>query len=264
VQGFKRFTVSIRIKVKLIDPCYRREASAIISYNIALVEDDANDLRHTQECLAQFSQEHDVSLKTFPFGCGENFLENYRSRYDIVFLDIILPGINGMETAKLLRQKDPHVLLFFLTSTADFALDGYEVGALDYIMKPVTYYSLAMRVSSALRRIDTSRDIPVVLRMQDGVRVLNDRDIHYIEIQDHNVIYHTADGDLSAYGTLSERERELSGHGFVRCSSWALVNLRYIEGVYKDDLQVAGHRVHISRAKRRTFMNAFGDYLGRR
>lgn len=241
----------------------REEGIKIESYNIALVEDTPGDLVRIQTCLDRFSEENGIEFRIFSFSRGEDLLEDYRPIYDIVFMDIMLPGINGMETAEQLRHHDKKVLLFFLTNMSDYAIKGYTVGAMDYVMKPVTYYSLAMRLNSALRRIDTERDVSVVLRMQDGVRVLSDREIYYIEIRDHDVMFHTVDGDLKAYGTLSEREKELEGHGFVRCSSWALVNLRYVEQIYKDEVVVAGQTVHISRARRKNFLNAFNTYLGR-
>ena len=108
----------------------------------AIVEDSPRELEHLKECLARYSAERDIPLETTAFGDAASFLEHYRADYDIVFMDIELPGINGMEAAHRLREIDRQVILIFVTNMAQFAVKGYEVDALDYIIKPAQYLSL--------------------------------------------------------------------------------------------------------------------------
>lgn len=234
------------------------------TYSIAIIEDQEKDFQNTKICLERFAEAKGIAFRVFTFVSAERFLDNYRPVYDIVFMDIILPGMNGMDAAKRLRKYDPKVLLLFLTNMSDYAIKGYEVDAMGYVMKPVTYYSLAMHLGNAIRKIDTSSDVSIMVRTQEGIQVLSERDICYIAVDDHNLVFHTVSGKLTAYGTLSEREKELSGCGFARCSSWALVNLKYVEAIYKDEIVVAGEHIRISRNKKRAFLDAFSTFLGRR
>lgn len=235
------------------------------TYRIALVEDQEKDAELARSCLARFAGEQNVQFNISRFANGELFLENYRSLYDIIFMDIRLPGIDGMETARRLRQLDPQVPLIFLTNMLDYAIRGYEVNAVGYVTKPVNYYNFVMHLGNAIRRIDTSGNVSIQVRQTDGgIRVLSSRDIYYIEVMDHDLVFHTANGLLNAYGTLNEREKELAGYDFVRCSACALVNLRYVEGVFKDDILVSGAQVRISRNRKKAFLSELNNYLGKR
>ena len=118
----------------------------------AIVEDSPRELEHLKECLARYSAERDIPLETTVFGDAASFLEHYRADYDIVFMDIELPGINGMEAAHRLREIDRQVILIFVTNMAQFAVKGYEVDALDYIIKPAQYGPLSIKLDRAAQR----------------------------------------------------------------------------------------------------------------
>lgn len=233
-------------------------------YQIAIVEDDLRDFANAQDALARYSLEKKVEFKISRFDRAETFLENYRPVYDIVFLDIELPGMNGMDAAVKLRRFDPKVILFFLTNLSNFALKGYRVEAMDYILKPVNYYSLALRLANAIKKIESASDYSVLIRLAEGVKVVLAKDIYYIDIMNHDVLFHTTNGTVNAYGSLTEREKELTPYGFSRCSACALVNMRYIEGIFGDEISVGGDKVHISRGRKKEFLREFTAYLGTR
>ncbi|MBP5254045.1 MAG: response regulator transcription factor [Lachnospiraceae bacterium] len=234
-------------------------------YSIAIIEDEQKDRDRIRECLSYLESTSENRFNITEFGSGIPFLDRYRPDYDIVFMDIQLPGMTGMDCARALREKDPSVILIFVTNLAQFAISGYEVDAMDFILKPVNRYSFAMKVSRALARIPRhSDDISLVIRLKEESVVVPQNDIYYIEIDNHDMIYHTSKGDITAYGTLKEREKELSGKGFFRVSAYAIVNLRYVETIYSDDVSVAGNTVHISRNRKKEFLKAFTAFLGRR
>lgn len=234
------------------------------TYRIAVVEDQDHDYLRIKEHLDRFASEKALDLVVKHFSRAEQFLQNYQPTYDIVIMDIVLPGMNGMEAAHLLRQQDPRVLLIFLTNMSEYAIKGYEVNAIGYVMKPVAYHGLAMHLTNAVKRIDGLDDISIVLRFRDGVKVLLSRDITYIEVTDHDLLIHTVNGTLAAYGSLKDLEKKLTGNGFYRCSAWSLVNLRYVKDLFKDEITVGGDTVHISRSKRKGLLDALSAYLGGR
>lgn len=108
-------------------------------YRIAIVEDQDSDAQQLETALKTYSRETSVPFSWDHWTSGEIFLQKYRHQYDIVFMDIRLAGIDGMETARRLRRMDSAVLLAFLTSLAQYAIAGYEVEAIDYIVKPLSY-----------------------------------------------------------------------------------------------------------------------------
>lgn len=156
----------------------------------AIVEDSPRELEHLKECLARYSAERDIPLETTAFGDAASFLEHYRADYDIVFMDIELPGINGMEAAHRLREIDQQVILIFVTNMAQFAVKGYEVDALDYIIKPAQYGPLSIKLDRAAQRWRAAAE-SVMVALPTGTQRLLLWEIYYIEVQGHKLTYHT-------------------------------------------------------------------------
>ena len=120
---------------------------------IAVVED--NDAMRAQLCgfIAQYAQESGHQLDVTAFSDGAQLVEPYRPGFDIIFLDIEMPKLGGMPTAERIRRQDPDVVLVFVTNMAQYAIRGYEVDALDFVLKPVSYYQFSTKLERALQRI---------------------------------------------------------------------------------------------------------------
>ena len=124
---------------------------------IAVVED--NDAMRAQLCgfIAQYAQESGHQLDVTAFSDGAQLVEPYRPGFDIIFLDIEMPTLGGMPTAERIRRQDPDVVLVFVTNMAQYAIRGYEVDALDFVLKPVSYYQFSTKLERALQRIQRRR-----------------------------------------------------------------------------------------------------------
>ena len=107
--------------------------------------------------LNSFKKENAIKLEIKTYCSGDVFLQQFDASYDLICLDIDMDGTNGIDTAKKIRQKDKEVLIFFVTNMAQMAIRGYEVRALDFIIKPVNYYSFAMKLLNALDIISNQR-----------------------------------------------------------------------------------------------------------
>ena len=105
-----------------------------------IVEDSAADAERLKKCVERFAQERKESISVRVYKDGIDFLSNYRPEADVVFLDVEMPILSGIEVAHKLRNIDPYVCIIFVTNMVQYALRGYEVSALDYVIKPISYF----------------------------------------------------------------------------------------------------------------------------
>ena len=229
---------------------------------IAVVEDRQDEQNTLRSHFSRFTSEKGMDFLLTFFSGGEEFLSKYRPVYDMVLMDIGMPGLNGMETAARLRTIDQSVMLIFVTNMAQFAVRGYEVDAFDFLVKPVGYANFALKLQRALSRLDTRRQTQIVINTPDGLIRLPSSQLKYIEISGHRIIYHTTRDLLYGYGNLKQVEAELDGKAFVRCNSCYLVNLNFVSAVRGFTAVVGGDELQISRPKRKAFIQALNDFLG--
>ena len=123
-------------------------------YHIAIVEDEATFIEQLIEYLHQFEEENHVEFKVSVFQDGAEILKDYKNEYDAIFFDIEMPKVNGMQAAEQIRDMDDDVVIMFITNMAQYAIQGYSVGALDFVMKPINYYTFSMKLKRVLKRVE--------------------------------------------------------------------------------------------------------------
>lgn len=231
-------------------------------YHIAIVEDEEEFSAQLQEYLKKYEEENDVRFKVSVFWDGAEILEDYQPLYDIILLDIEMPKVNGMKAAEKIRAADADVTLMFITNMANYAIRGYEVGALDFVMKPINYYIFSMKMTRVLKRTRKKAQQDILLTLPDGVKKLNIQQIYYVEVQNRVLSYHTDEGVFSMRGTMQSVEQMLSPYAFSKCNHWYIVNLKHVSEVKKTTVVVAGHELDVSRRNRTAFLKALTEYVG--
>lgn len=231
-------------------------------YHIAIVEDEAEFAVQLQEFLKQYQKENDIAFKVTVFGDGAEILEDYQPLYDIILLDIEMPKVNGMEAAEQIRKTDSDVVLMFITNMASYAIRGYEVGALDFVMKPITYYTFSMKLTRALKRAKQKEQQQILLGLSDGVKKVGIQQIFYVEVQNRMLHYHTDEGEYVMRGTMASVEQMLAPYPFIKCNHWYIVNLMHVSEVRGNIAIVGGHELEISRRNRTAFLKALTEYVG--
>lgn len=229
---------------------------------IAIVEDEAGYTEQLRDYLRRYQEEFDRHLEIQAYDNGMAFVHGFRSQFDIILLDVAMPYIDGFETAHKIRQIDSEVVILFVTNQAQHAIRGYEVDAMDYILKPISYFAFSQRLNRAISRVSRREEPYLVLHMKSGARKLKVASICYIESSGHNLVYHTMDGDFSILGSLKEAEERLAAYHFMRCNKGYLVSLRHVDNVQDGCAVVNGQRLLISRPRKSAFMEALTDYLG--
>lgn len=230
---------------------------------IAVVEDDALCAEKTRGYIEDYGREAGEAFDVKIFHDGLALLNGYRSVFDVIFMDIEMPDLDGMATARKLRELDPVVIIIFVTNMAGYAIKGYEVEALDYMVKPVSYFNFTLKLKKALRKLGRAADVSLSVPQESCVMRLNSSQIRYVEVINHNLVYHTDTGEYETRGSLTETEKLLSGHGFACCNHCYLVNLKYVSGIRDGSaVMVSGDELQISRPKKKAFLDALASYNG--
>lgn len=231
-------------------------------FKIAIVEDNHAAAEKLQGFLTRYAAEQNENFDITVFGDAVDFLDSYRSIYDMVFMDIELPHMDGMEAARRLRSVDRQAILIFVTNMARYAVKGYEVDALDYLVKPIHYGDFERKLRRAVMRRDEAREAILVVR-QSGFLRLKLQEIRYIEVRGHTLIFHTETESVQGSGTLLETEEKLKDKGFLRCNKCYLVNQKHITAVQGYTLvMTGGEELQISRPRKKVFMSELAEAVG--
>lgn len=228
---------------------------------IALVDDDTNYREELLSYLRQYEQECGEKFHITTFTDGDEILDGYTASYDIILMDIAMRFVDGMETAERIRKMDSEVVIIFITNMPQYAMKGYTVDALDYVLKPLSYYAFSQRIDRALNRMRRRSKKYLTIGIKGGIKKLDVSQITYIEVQDHDLIYHTTTGALLSKGKLTEIEEQLDPKRFFRCGKSHLVNLEFVDGVQNNNVQVGDSVVQVSRARRKALLDALNDYI---
>ena len=228
---------------------------------LAIVEDDPLFAEQMRKVIDRYQDETGQLFSVRHFADGEDILENFRADYDIILMDIQMRFMDGMTAAKFIREKDANVIIMFVTSMTSYAIKGYEVGALDYILKPIDDHIMAQKLKRAIDHLRRRDEKFLMVAVEDGVRKINAAHLYYIESQRHVMIYHTSDGVFEGKGRLDDLERELAPCGFCRSNKGYLVNMNFVDGVQDNFCLIAGEKLLISRRKKAAFMEQLTTIL---
>lgn len=227
--------------------------------NVAIVEDEEQAAQQLASYLRALQNTNDVRFEITHYADPDQFFFAFQSQFDLIFMDIQMPNMDGMTAAGKLREIDQMAALVFVTNLSRYAVNGYEVGALDYILKPVEFDAFRMKMRKVLRycqQLQREHRAQVIISTDKGEVRMPVSDLVYVEISGHDLIYHTITGEYRAYGTMKEIEKQLSPHGLFRCNSCYLVNLRYVRRVEGFNVTVDQTELAISHPRKKDFMSA--------
>lgn len=200
--------------------------------NIAIVDDRTTDREEVSACLKEYMDRHHLSYTLFLYESGEEFLRDFvPGHFQIVFMDIYMDGMDGIETAKKMRQTDRRCKLIFLTVTEDFARAGYSVSAIYYLVKPVNTHMDEFCEAMNLCQSKPVFEVPA-LTIQFGGRTMQlpTEDILYIDFQSRCTRIHTASHVIPVDGGFLEVTSDLEkDRRFLQCFRSIVVNMDYIK-----------------------------------
>ena len=229
-------------------------------YKIALVDDEYESAELLSRHIEEYAREHNALFNITRFRNGLNFVEEYSPEYDIVFMDIDMPQMNGLDAAGKLRELDSSVVLVFVTFLAKYATRGYKYDALDYMVKPISYSAFRITMDRALQRCARKKRDTVILPSSAGDICIELVCLSYVEINNHDITYHTTKGIFKAYGTMRSIEKLLPSKQFCKCNRCYLVNLRSVTRIQGNTVFIGAEELEISRPRKQEFLAALHEY----
>lgn len=231
-------------------------------WNIAIIEDEEAMSNQLVSYFAKFGKDYNESFSFAIFNNAETFLKNYKKEYSVVLMDINLPGMNGMECVKKLREIDDTVLVVFVTNLSQFAVDGYEVKAFDFVVKPISYYNFSLKIKRALSHLSSLNNYELIISTKDKKYFININQLIYIEIRNHTIIYHLVNEEIKGSGTLKSLYTNLKKHHFAFCNQCYLVNLAFVKGIDDGFLLINNEKIRIASSRKKSFMQELTAYIG--
>ena len=231
--------------------------------HIAVCDDEESFVQNLKEQLMRYAQECAQQIRVTVFYDGSELVNGYDPSIDLVFLDIQMNRMDGLAAVERIRQMDGEVGIIFLTTLTRYALEGYKYQATNYIIKPMKYARLKAEMDRWMQRRPAKESPSLVVVNDSGrYRVLL-KELKYVETFNRNLLLHTEKENILCYRSMKEMERELAGSGFVRCHTSYIVNLFFVKGVKKLEIELLdGAQLPISQPKRKEFMEKLTEYWG--
>ena len=233
--------------------------------NISIVEDRKEDADALEFQISEYARNNGGEFSVKKFDNPLSFLQNMPPRTDALFLDIDMPEMSGMQFAHKIRETDKNVIIVFVTNMLQYALDGYSVSALDFLIKPINYQSVLRTMNKVTETLGSREEKSISIKNSvDGrVMLVSAADIYYVEINRHRIVFHTKIGELVDWGSLDVIQNKLPAKIFARCHVSFLVNLKYVSQIEKDTVVVGKDRLPMSRSQKKNFCADLARYLGK-
>ena len=229
---------------------------------IAIVEDDEAVRRQPRTYIDRYYGGDKQRYKLTEFEDGDLILEEYKASFDLILLDIQMKRLDGLETARRLRELDENVYLIFVTNLANYAIKGYSVNAFDFVLKPVNELMLRTLLQRVEKKLSARASSYITLPTEKGMTRIDVREISFVETNNHLSVIHTDRGDYELRESMKNIEEMLKDQPFFRCNNCYIVNLARVEKVEKSEVTVGEQALAISRPRYKAFMEALTRYIG--
>lgn len=228
---------------------------------LAIVEDENSYADQLIEFVKKYQSESGKTFKITRFKDGDEITNGYRGQFDIILMDIEMKLMDGMTAAEEIRKLDQDVIIMFITNMTNYAIRGYQVDALDYVLKPVSYFAFSQKLGRAISKMKSKSTKTISIEMQSGVKKLDIDNVFYIESEGHNLNFYTSGGEFTIRAKLKDFEEQLVPYNFFRSNKGYLVNLKYVDGVENGSCLIAGKQLLISRSRKNDFMTALTEFM---
>ena len=230
--------------------------------NIGICEDELHYRVNIKDMLGDILSTYSINYKIYEFSSGEELLSNYPKDLDILIMDIQMKIINGMDTARKIREFDQNLEIIFMTSFSEFMQEGYEVKAYRYILKPISERKISRNILPCINEIMKKKNNYLTINVKNYVDRIKIDSIVYIETDRPNILIYTNDNKYTTKMSISKIEKILREHGFFRCHNSYIVNLKLVESMNSNTLKIGEKYIPISKYRVKELKLALTNILG--
>lgn len=232
---------------------------------IAICDDDASVRKLICSYVSRICEHHHIEIEPIEQYCHAQMLLDRRPQeLDILFLDIQMPGLNGIEAAREIRRFDESVTIIFMTNFPQYAVEGYSVQAYNFLLKPIQEDLLEREILPVLKRLNIQSGSRLTFRNEDAYYTVRIREIIYAETSGRIAVVHLPDRSYRTSLSMKSMERLLPADNFFRVHTGYLVNMDYVTSIGKDTLTLkTGIQLPVSKHRKREFIDAYMIYIGR-
>jgi len=225
---------------------------------IAICEDTPTEA----QTLISFIEQSGIESEITHFLTGEALLDIFeKGLYDLIFLDVYMERINGIETAEGIREKDAQVVIVFTTTSDDFTREGYRLNAYKYMLKPIEASDVVEALELATLKRDKAQGAVLSIVVDGKPVTILLSDIIYVESNNRRSVVYTEDGEYATLTTIDALEKMLPAPRFLRSHRAYVVNLDHVQDIDEDFLMDNGNRAYIRVKDFRKIKHAYDDYL---
>lgn len=230
-------------------------------FKIAVAEDEEEFAEELRNYLSAYEKETGERFSITFYKDGDELVQNYQNQFDLILMDIQMKFMNGMCAAEEIRIKDSSVVIIFITNMTQYAVRGYEVDAMDYILKPVKYFTFSQKLQKVLNRICQQRKIFLSVSIKDRMYKIPIEELLYIESRGHTLNYHTQKEIISVRANISDMSQEIRKYGFSQINKGCIVNMKYVDTVINGECFLNGEVLPIARNRKKTFLDELTKYI---
>jgi DNA-binding LytR/AlgR family response regulator len=235
---------------------------------IAICDDDKFELEKAKNTVDEFiiskQSDHEITVDTFENGSDLLcHIDKYKG-FDLLILDIIMPGMNGIELAAEIRRNNSHCKIIFLTSSSEFAVSSYSVNAFYYLLKPFSDTELKSLLSKTLAEMEKEESSSIVVKVKGKLTRLQIHTLQYVESVKHTIFFHLHSSEvISCYSTMNEfNDILLSDKRFAKCHKSFIVNMDYVLSISNKDFTLIDKTlIPISRQVYQQVKKQYIDYF---
>lgn len=222
---------------------------------LAIIEDVAEDRKQLSELVSRYAETSGTQIELKEFEGSLDFLK-MNEKFDIILLDIMMPDCNGMEMAHRLREFDEDTVIIFVTGMEQYAIEGYSVSAIGFLIKPASYEHLSSALERAINSRGRKLSNSILIKTNNHHVIVEVSSIEYVEVKGHFLVLHTQNGNIQTKGTMKDLLGKLSSSSFICCNNRTIVNTRHIRSIRDNTVFLPSAELAISRRKRSEFIEA--------
>ena len=233
--------------------------------NVAVCDDDDLIVKRVEFYILQFASANNVDFQVYKYSSGESLIKSEK-QYDLIFLDVEMNGISGINVAEMIRKTDMDTPIVFITSYSDYSMEAHTVHAFDFIKKPFEYSSIERILNDFNRIGEKRRDIVIELKTSNGIRIQPVEEIIYIMVGNKRELYiyvTSQNNAIKLKGNLSDIFSCLNQNQFFIPHRSYIINLNYVKFIneYKSILMSNGDNIPLTRANKEKFREKMHRFI---